>query len=469
MQNQKKAALIEGHIGKTLIRLTIPMILGILGMVAFNLIDTFFIGQLGTNELAAISFTFPVVLLIGSLAMGLGMGASAVISRAIGEGDHSKVQRLTTDSLILSVLVVIIFIVIGLLTIDLVFGLLGANQQVMPLIRQYMLIWYPGVVFVVIPMVGNNAIRATGDTKTPSLVMLVAVATNIILDPLLIFGLGPFPELGLTGAAIATTVARGITLVVSLWVLYFRDNMITLSWPAWQVIIDSWRRILYVGLPAAGSNMVVPLGTGVITGLVAIHGAAAVAGFGVASRIDMFALTIVMALSSVLGPFIGQNWGAGKKDRVSVAVTYCLRFSMGWGLLIALLLALAAPFIASLFNDNPAVTGVTVIYLRIVPISYGLLGVVLLSRTAMNVLNKPLQAALLTIIQMFALYIPLAYIGSYLFGVVGIFTAAAAANVVAGVIGYIWLRRILGETEVSSSEYASDLGSVKPVKQESAS
>jgi putative MATE family efflux protein len=295
MQNQTRATLIEGHIGKTLIKLTIPMIFGILGMVAFNLVDTFFIGQLGTNELAAISFTF-----IGSLAMGLGMGASAVISRAIGEGDHTRVQRFTTDSLILSVLVVVVFIVIGLLTIDQVFALLGATPQVMPLIKQYMLIWYPSMIFVVIPMVGNNAIRATGDTKTPSVIMLVAVAVNIILDPLLIFGIGPFPALALAGAALATAIARAITLVVSLWVLYFRDHMITLARPGLDTLLNSWKRILYIGLPAAGSNMVIPLGTGVITSLVAVYGAAAVAGFGVASRVDMFSLTIIMALSSVL-------------------------------------------------------------------------------------------------------------------------------------------------------------------------
>ena len=465
MSNQNKAALTEGDIGKTLVKLTIPMIFGILGVVAFNLVDTFFIGQLGTNELAAISFTFPVVFVIGSLAMGLGMGASAIISRAIGEGDHSRVQRLTTDSLALSVLVVVVFIIFGLLTIDLIFGLLGASPQVMPLIKQYMLIWYPSMIFLVIPMVGNNAIRATGDTKTPSLIMLAAVGINIILDPLFIFGLGPIPGLALAGAAIATAIARAITLVVSIWVLYFRDNMITLTWPGLNPLFDSWKRVLYIGLPAAGSNMVIPLGTGVITSLIAVYGAAAVAGFGVASRIDMFALTIIMALSSVLGPFIGQNWGAGKQERVTLASQYSLRFSMGWGLAIAILFAVTAPLLAGLFNDNPAVTSVTTAYLWIVPISYGLLGVVLLSRTALNVLGKPWQAAALTLIQMFVLYIPLAYAGSYFFGVPGIFVAAAVANVVAGLAGYLWLRRALGTTAESPPDQARDYAPVKPMSQ----
>jgi putative MATE family efflux protein len=443
MQNAKKALLVEGPIGKTLVKLTIPMIFGILGMVAFNLVDTFFIGQLGTNELAAISFTFPIVFVIGSLAMGLGVGAAAVISRAIGEGNPYKVQRLTTDGLILAVSVVVIFVLVGLLTIEPLFRLLGATPEVMPFIKQYMLIWYPGMVFVVVPMVGNNAIRATGDTKTPSAIMLVAVVTNIVLDPLFIFGWGPVPRLELAGAAIATVIARAVTLFVSLWVLYRREKMITFELPAFKTVLDSWKRILYIGLPAAGTNMIMPVGMGVITRLIAIYGPEAVAAFGVASRLDMFAMTVIMALSSVLGPFVGQNWGAGQQERVNLGVKYSHRFAMGWGAMMLLLLATAAEPIASLFNDNPVVISTIVTYLWLVPLGYGLLGMLMLSNVTLNVLNKPLHASALMVTQMFVLYIPLAYTGSYLFGVPGIFGAAATANVTAGLIAYLWLRKVL--------------------------
>ena len=123
----KNARLIEGSIQKTLIRLTLPMILGTLGMVIFNLADTYFVGQLGTNQLAALSFTFPVVMVIGSIAMGLGIGASAVISRSIGEGNHDKVKRLTTDSLTLSLIFVGFFALFGLFTVNPLFHLLGAS------------------------------------------------------------------------------------------------------------------------------------------------------------------------------------------------------------------------------------------------------------------------------------------------------------------------------------------------------
>ncbi|MBD3308593.1 MATE family efflux transporter, partial [candidate division KSB3 bacterium] len=233
MQARKKASLVEGSVAPLLIKLTIPMIFGVLGMVLFHLVDTYFVGQLGTIELAAMSFTFPIVMIIASISMGLGIGTSAVISRAIGEGDQHRVQRLTTDSLMLSVLVVAGFVVTGLLTITPVFGFLGATPEILPLIRQYMLIWYPGMIAVVIPMVGNHAIRATGDTKTPSMIMLVAVFANMVLDPLLIFGIGPFPRLELAGAALATVCARTTTLCVAVWVLYRRERMLVFELASW--------------------------------------------------------------------------------------------------------------------------------------------------------------------------------------------------------------------------------------------
>ena len=458
MENGKKALLVEGPIGKTLFKLTVPMVFGILSLVMFNLVDTFFVGQLGTAELAAMSFTFPVVLIISSVAMGLGIGTSAAVSRAIGEGDQYKVKRLATDSLSLSVLTVAIFAIIGLLTIDPTFRSLGASPEVLPLIRQYMTIWYPGVIFIVVPMVGNNSIRATGDSKTPSAIMLVAMLTNIVLDPLFIFGIGPFPRLELVGAAIATNIARAITLIVSISILYYREKMITFALPKFSEVLSSWKPILYVGLPAAATNIVVPLATGVITRLVSVYGPEAVGAFGVVSRIDMFALTVVMALSSVLSPFVGQNLGGGRRDRVSLGVKGSQAFALVWGGVMFILILLAARPIASIFSDNPDVISNIVLYLWIVPISYGLRGVLLLSSSALNVLKKPIHASALAITQMFVLAIPLAYAGSSLVGLRGVFAATAIANIIAGIAAYLTLRKILTADESA----AISAGSVVP-------
>jgi putative MATE family efflux protein len=443
MEVNIQARLVQGSVKKSLIKLTIPMIFGILSMVTFNLVDTYFVGRLGTRELAAISFTFPVVLVINSLALGLGIGASAVISRAIGAGNHNHVKRLTTDSLILSLFIVAFFVTIGLLTIRPLFQLLGAESDLLPYISKYMKIWYLGVIFVIIPMVGNNAIRASGDAKTPGLIMMMSACINMILDPLLIFGIGPFRRLEIAGAALATVFARAMSMMISLFVLYFRKKMITFNLDSLKTSIDSWKKILYIGLPIAGTRIILPLGIGIITRLVSTYGSESVAGFGVSSRIDFFAMAVIAALASVLGPFIGQNLGAGRHDRVQKAIHYSKQFSIGWGFIIAVLFALFSKPIASVFTNNAQVSSTITMYLRIVPIGYSFQGIIILSASALNVFKKPFHAAALYITQMFVLYIPMAILGSKLLELKGIFGALPISFILAGVGSNFILNKIL--------------------------
>jgi putative MATE family efflux protein len=433
----------DGPVERALARTTLQMLLGILAMVAFNLVDTFFVGQLGKAELAAMAFTFPVVTVFGGLALGLGQGASAVISRALGVGDRDQVRRLTTDALLLSVVVVTVLVVVGLATVEPLFRAMGASDELLPLIEQYMRIWYVGMPFVVIPMVGNNAIRATGDARTPAMIMLVVVLVNAVLDPLLIFGLGPFPRMELAGAALTTVFARAAALAASMWVLTVRDRLVTSRLASFALTLSSWRRILWIGLPDAGTRMVLPVGAGVVTRLVAGFGKEAVAAFGVASRLDIFALAMVMALCSMLGPFVGQNHGAGLNARVRRGVRSSQLFAISWGVLGLVVLWLGAPLIAGLFSEDPLVVAHTVRYLRIVPFGYGLVGVLMVSNTTLNVLERPLHASGLTLLQMFGLYVPLAVIGGRWLGLQGIFGAALVANGVTGVAAYLVLRRVM--------------------------
>ncbi len=433
----------EGPVEQALARTTLQMLVGILSMVAFNLVDTFFVGQLGKVELAAMAFTFPVVTVFAGLALGLGQGASAVISRALGEGERGRVRRLTSDALLLSVAVVTVLVLVGLATVEPLFRAMGASEELLPLIAQYMRIWYVGMPFVVIPMVGNNAIRATGDARTPATIMLVVVLVNAVLDPLLIFGLGPFPRMELAGAALTTVFARAAALAASMWVLAVRDRLVSGRLASLAVTLDSWRRILRIGLPDAGTRVILPVGAGAVTRLVAGFGEEAVAAFGVASRLDIFALAMVMALSSMLGPFVGQNHGAGLHARVRRGVRSSQLFAMGWGLLtLILLFALARP-LGGLFNEDPEVVEHIVLYLRIVPFSYGLVGVLMVSNTSLNVLERPLHAAGLTIMQMFGLYVPLALLGARLLGLQGVFGAALAANTIAGIAAFFVLKRVM--------------------------
>lgn len=450
-RNGVEAVLTEGHVERTLARLTLPMIGGILGMVAFNLTDTFFVSRLGTEPLAAISFTFPVVLVLNRIALGIGIGAAAVISQAVGRGDRRESRRLTTDSLGLVVIIAAVFVTAGIFSIDFLFPLLGAGEKILPLVKQYMRIWYAGLIFVVIPMVSGNAIRAHGDTKTPALIMLTSVLVNVIMDPLLIFGIGPFPEMGLEGAALATVFARAMAFFVTIYVIYFRRRMITFERPALREVADSWKRVLFIGVPAAATKIVMPMGMGVLTNIVSGYGAPAVAAFGVSMRVEFFALATVMALSTVMGPFVGQNLGADNFLRLKRGIAAGKRFSLIWGAGMFLVLAPFAGPIAGIFSSNPEVVGKIVLYIRIVALCYSFQGLMILYIAVLNVLHKPFHAASLGIAQMFLFAVPLAWAGSRLFGLTGVYAGIAAGNIIAGTAAIFVLKRVIIETRAKMS------------------
>ena len=434
--NQKNH-LTQGPTTKKLISLTIPMVFGMLSMVLFNLVDTFFISRLGTKELAAMGFTFPVVMFIVSIALGFGVATSSIVSRAIGRGDHHQVQRLTTDSLIISLFIIAIFAVLGLLSMNWVFRLLGADGEILSLVKQYMRIWYLGVAFVVIPMVGNNAIRACGNTLLPSLVMIASTIVNIILDPLLIFGSWGFPRLGLQGAAIATVIARAVAMVFSLLILHFKEKLIDFALPSFQKLSNSVKQIFHIAIPSVASRLLIPITMTVIMRLVAGLGPIAVAAFGVAIKIEMFAFLLVMALATALIPFVGQNWGAKNFSRVKEAVKKANTFSLWWGLgSFVIFLILAVP-LGHLFGKDIEVAKYITLYLWIIPISYGLRGCAFLTVSVLNAVNKPLVAIGLNLTRLFVLYIPLAVIGTRIAGLVGLFIGLCLANLGAGILSII--------------------------------
>ncbi len=456
MANTPKATLTTGPVPATITRLAIPMIFGILSIVAFNLVDSFFVGMIGTMELAAFGFTFPVVMILGSIGMGLGMGTSAVVSKLIGQNDIAKVRRTTTDSIILALIFGFAFVIIGLLTIDPVFRALGATEDILPLIRAYMIPWYLGVIFVIVPMVGISAIRANGDTKTPAFIMISMVVVNLILDPMFIFGFGPLPAMGLTGAAVATVIARMLTLVMGIYVLHFRDGLLTFDIPSFQQMLESWKNILYIGLPAAATNLVVPMSTALVTNLVSTYGAEAVAAFGVASRVDVLAVTVLIAVGSAMAPFIGQNLGAGRIDRIKEGFGLVMKFSIAWGLFMLVILFFLGQYIAPLFSDDPSVTKIIILYLTITPLGYGVRGVYTICNTALNVIKKPFQASSITIVQMFVVYVPLAYLLSSQIGIKGIFWALAVAYLAGGVAGYLMFRKNLITLEQTATTPPED-------------
>lgn len=444
--------LTEGNIKSQLFTLVWPMLFGMLGMVVFNLVDTYFIGKLGVQQLAAIGFCFPVIMFINSLSQGIGIGTSSLISRNIITKSREEVRMMASRAILLGVIVVLIFVVTGLLTIRPLFLSLGAKAEILKHINDYMSIWYYGVAFVVIPMIGNNIVRATGDTFLPGMLMVTSAVINIILDPLLIFGYGPFPEMGIKGAALATVIARSSSLAFILIVLIRREHLLTVKIGRIKSILTTWGKVIYIAGPAALGMLITPLSLGLITKIISLFGEEAVAAFGVASRVEMFVLMVIASLGSVLIIFIGQNISKNRFKRIFKSLDYALKFSIVWGIVVFIVLILFASNIASVFTNNAEVVEITRKYFYIVGASYGFQGLVMLSTASFNGANRPFPSTFFSAVRMLILYVPLAWIGAKFIGINGVFWAGFTANVVVGILAFWFLHRTINKIRIAETK-----------------
>ncbi|MGK0267497.1 MAG: putative MATE family efflux protein [Paraglaciecola sp.] len=434
-----------GSLWRAIAALTLPMIIGIIATMSVSIVDTYFVGKLGTNELAALSFTFPITITIASLAIGLGAGAAAVVSQAIGAKNIKEAKRLATDSLLVATLIVLVISIIGLVTIEPLFMLLGAKGEVLSMIKRYMWIWYISMPFLVIPMVANAIIRAVGDAVWPSIIMVGAAVINIIATPILVFGWGPIPAFNIEGAAYGTLIARVFTLLLALYVAYYREKMIVLLVPALSEIVQSCKKVLKVGIPAGFGSAVNPLGVTIVTSVIATFGADAVAAFGVATRIESFACIPMFALSASIAPIVGQNWGANKKNRVLQAVKYCYLICCVWSAFILTLLYFLAEPISQALASDAALASESASYLGIATVGLWGYGIVIVSAAAFNALGRPLSSLGYYLFRTALLYVPLSVIAGVYFDIKAVYYAIAAANVVSGlVIGWYtlcWLKK----------------------------
>ncbi|PWW15918.1 MULTISPECIES: MATE family efflux transporter [Pseudidiomarina] len=437
-------SLLHRPIPSTLWQMTWPVIVGVLTLISFNVVDTFFVGMLGTDPLAAVSFTFPVTFTVVSLSIGLGIGTSAVIARKRGSGREEHARFDGTTALTVAALLVAVLALIGWLLMPAIFALLGAQERLLPDIYAYMTPWFIGAVWLVIPMVGNAVLRAAGDTRTPSLIMASGGLLNAVFDPILIFGWGPVPALGVQGAALASVLSWVIGSVLVLWYLRYKQ-LLSLRAPSGATWLHSARQILSIGLPAAGANMLTPLAMAVLTALVAVYGAEAVAAFGVGSRLESLASVVILALSMSLPPLISQNFGAHAFDRVSAAYKVAVRAVLIIQLLMYGLLIALAPMIAAVFTNDPEVAELIRLFIYVMPLGYGAQGVIILTNSSLNALHLPMSALSLSVIRLFVMFVPLSWLGGLWYDLPGLFVGGVIANIVTGFMAWFWFQRALAQ------------------------
>ncbi|WP_374408864.1 MATE family efflux transporter [Pelagerythrobacter sp.] len=437
------ARLTRGSIRGHLVTQTLPMIVGVAAIMSVGLIDAYFIGQLGSAELAAVAFVFPVTIALSSLGVGVMVGINSVIARALGEGDRDRAARRANFG---GVFAVGLGVVLGLalyLLLDPLFRLMQASDALLPLIREYMAPFALGMPVLLLQMALNGVLRGQGEARATSFVALTYAGVNWALDPILISGAFGIEGFGVAGAAYATIIGYALAIVMALWLIGRSALPIRPALIRECRFAESARAIARVAGPAAFSNAINPIGLSVLTALLAAQGEAAVAGFGAAGRLQSFAVVPLLGLSGSIGAIVGQNWGAGQADRARRAMLEAGMFCLGYGLVLAVVLFAAGEWFAGFFTRDPAVIAEFDSYLRIAAWGYAGFGVLIVANGALNAVDKAGWALTQSFARVFLVMLPFGLLLRPVWGAEAIYAAELAANVIGGAIAALIVWRVL--------------------------
>ena len=415
-------------LARQLYSMTWPMLFGVLSLMTFQLADSAFIGQLGKDPLAALGFTLPMQQLIIGLQVGLGIATTAIVSRTLGTGDELRAYRL--GGLIITVggtLVFLICVTLWLLQSHIMTAL-GAEETLLPLIRRYWIPWLIAAWTGAVLYFGYSVCRSHGDTKLPGYMMVATSLTNIALDPLYIFTFG----WGLPGAAWATVTSFGMGCLVIYPKLlkrhWVRFDLRQLA--LWQAL----KQLNGIMAPAMVSQLMPAASAMLATALVAGFGSAAVAAWGLGTRLEFFSIVVVLALTMSMPPMIGRLLGAGNIEQIRKLVRIAARFVVVWQLAIGLTWVVASGLVSELFSSDSDVQKV------LVPLSYSGLGVCMLMVSVCNALGLAMRALLVSTLRLFLCYLPLLWLGSQINGIFGLMSGALVGNLLAGVMAYGFYR-----------------------------
>lgn len=431
-------AMERGHsLGRTLFDMTWPMLFGVVALMGYQLVDSIFISMLGTAPLAALGFTVAVNQLFIGVQIGLGIAATALISRAIGANESARARNLGGLVLIAGSSVMAALCVAAWVGRDLILSLLDADPDLWPLIGRYWLPWLFSIWLGAVLYFAYSIARAQGNSRLPGTVMVVTSLLNVVLDPIFIFVF----DWGLPGAALATAAAFAVGGVVMWhqlrqrrWVRYSRRAL-----PIGPAVRD----LGAISGPAMLSQLMPGLAAMIATTIVAGFGATAVAAWALVSRLEFFSIVIVLALTMSLPPMVGRLYGA--KDLATVdqlvrmAVRFVLVLQAGIGVLWLFLSFLMPPAL----TDDPVVAAYLRTWLAFVPFSFGALGTCMIMVSTANALGLPLRAVAISALRLFACYLPALWVGAMLAAMSGVFIGIFIGNLAAGIIAWALYRQAI--------------------------
>ncbi len=441
---EERNNLTEGSILKSLVTLSVPIIFISILQSAYQLIDTFWVGRLGTDAIAAVSISFPIIFLIISLGGGLSIAGTILVAQYKGKGDKKAIDHITSQTFLMVIVVSVILSAIGYFLSPFFVSLMGVESNVFLNAVSYLRISFIGMIFMFTYMIFQSLMRGVGDVKTPLCIVFGTVLLNLILDPLFIFGYWFIPALGVAGAAVATILTQGISAVIGIIILLRGKHQIHLRLNDLKPDIPLLKKMFGLGFPASIEQSTRALGMIIMLFLVAGFGTVTLAAYGIGGRILTFIVFPAFGLSMATSTLVGQNLGAGKIKRAEKIA----KLSSLTGFIVLTLAGIFAFFfaeqISAIFIPGELETiQATALFIKIMSLTFGFIGVQMGLNGAFRGSGNTMIPLVLSIIALWVLRFPIAYILSKYTALaeLGLWIAFPIANVIAAIITIVWFAK----------------------------
>ena len=395
--NNKQPNLIEDSVSQLFFRIAVPASVGTVFMTLYNVVDTYFAGKISPEALAALAQTFPVYFIIIAMGVGLSIGTTSLISNSLGEGKQEEASYFLAQSIILAIITAIIVTILGIYLAPSIILLMNDSYETMKLSMEYLNIIFAGSIFIFIQMAVNSSLSAIGDTKTNRNVLIVSFVLNIFLNPLLIFGYGIIPPMGMKGIAISTIISQGLGTAYIIYKATLTDYSNYLYIKCFRPKVKILINLLKQGIPAAIGMTMISVGVFIILFFISQYGDLALAGYGTAIRYEQLYLLPVLGLNTAVLSMVGQNFGAKKMLRINLIYNKALTFGCIFMFFSGFIIFFTAEFAVGLFTKNPDVIYYGTKYLQITALMEPVYPIFFISNALIQGLKKANIVMFLTI------------------------------------------------------------------------
>ena len=440
--NQSHRDLTSGSIPRSIWVLAWPMMIGNFLQTAFNVVDMIFVGKLGPEAIAAVSLSGMILMLIITLIVGIGIGTTAMVARFIGAKEYSQANEVALQSLLFGGICSLFLAVVGFFFSEALLKIFGAEAKVVEMGTDYLRIMFLGSFTMFLLFLGAAILRGAGDALTPMLILMFSTLVNIVADPLLIFGLGPFPRLEIKGAALATVLARGIGMFIILIILLKGYSYIHISLKNLKLKFNILWRIIKIAIPGSLQMAIRSTSGLIIMSIAVIYGTYALAAYGIGLRINMIVMMPGFGLGAATATLVGQNLGAKQPQRAEKSAWIALIYYEAIMIVVGSLFYLFAPKIISIFNNSPEVIQEGASFLRVVVFSYIFLAMGIVLHQSLHGAGNTVPPMIITAISLLGIRIPLALLlpKLLLLDTIGLWLAIALSTVLEGSVVAFWFK-----------------------------